>query len=224
MHRAEGTHAHERGGSGSFACQPVMRSRGNTAIHGAPALEELWRRAADQDAEAFNRIRRRFSTRLSGWVGQIVSDTRARREIVDAVFSHLRHAARPISQAGRSPEAWLALESRARAVDWARAQRGISRGARARLESLEADYSWLPTIQQTALLEERRPLISKALRQLPPSQLRLLDLAVREGLSEREIAEKVGEPEGKIQSELRAAFRFLRHRLRAVMGAWTIGI
>ncbi len=190
----------------------------------APTLEELLARAAERDGDAFRELHRRLAPGFVGLARHCVSNSRVANRIVEDVFARFRHEAKLLSQARRSPEVWLTLETRARAVDWLRAQEGLPGWARTRLESLPADYSWLPTIEDAASLDARRPLLSKVLRQLPPSQSRLLELAVCGGLSEQEIAQKLGEPAGKVKSELRAAFSFLRHRLRAVVGTWTAGI
>ena len=47
---------------------------------------------------------------------------------------------------------------------------------------------------------------------------------IRPGYTETEIAQKFGQPLGKVRTELRAAMGFLRHRLRAVMGTWVANI
>jgi RNA polymerase sigma-70 factor (ECF subfamily) len=187
-------------------------------------VEELLARAAERDENAFRELHRRLAPRSLRLAREIVSNSKIAHQILDDVFARLKHEVKPLTRARRSPEVWLALETRARAVDWIRARNGSPRWARARLESLPADYSWLPATEEVALLDQRRRLLSKVFGQLPLSQARLVELAVREGLSEQEIAQKLGEPAGKIKSDLRAAIRFLRHRLRAVMGAWTTGI
>jgi len=67
-------------------------------------------------------------------------------------------------------------------------------------------------------------LLKKVMRQLPGHQIEVLSLAVFEGCSEAEIGERLGEPLGQVRTEVRAALRFLRHRLRAVLGEWTANI
>ena len=82
----------------------------------------------------------------------------------------------------------------------------------------------LPQPDEIAALEERRELLKKVMKQLPAAQREALDLAVFDGYTEVEIAEKLGETLGRTKTALRAALRFLRHRLRAVLGTWAANI
>src|SRR5208282_4494619 len=84
--------------------------------------------------------------------------------------------------------------------------------------------SWLPRTEEVELVDRRRDLLQKILLQLPKPQRELLEKLVFEGWRETEIAEKQGEPLAKVKSDVRAAMRFLRHRLRAVMGTWGANI
>ncbi len=187
-------------------------------------VADLLTRVAGRDEKAYDQLRRRLTPHLFAWVRAVVGNSKVSRQILDEVWASFHREARSLSQARRSPEVWLVLQARARGVDWMRTCRGVMPQALARLQSLPTDASWLPDLEDAASLDERHRLLSKVLGQLPPSQARLLDWAVCMGLSEAEIAQRLGEPEGKVQSELRAAFRFVRHRLRAMMGAWTAGI
>ena len=89
---------------------------------------------------------------------------------------------------------------------------------------MEQPPVWLPRQEEIALLEERWELLRKVFSQLPKAQRGALELAVFEGYTETEISEKLGEPLGRVKSELRASMRFLRHRLRAVLGIWAANI
>ena len=73
-------------------------------------------------------------------------------------------------------------------------------------------------------IEKRRHLLEKLVHRLPKPQSQLLELAVLKGFSETEIAHQNEQPPGRIEHELRAGLRFLRHRLRAVMGTWSANI
>jgi RNA polymerase sigma-70 factor (ECF subfamily) len=84
--------------------------------------------------------------------------------------------------------------------------------------------SWMPAPADIALVEARLELLLRAIDQMPKPQRRALELAVFDGYSEAEIAARVGEPLGKVNAGLRAAFTFLRHRQRAVLGTWTADI
>jgi RNA polymerase sigma-70 factor (ECF subfamily) len=82
----------------------------------------------------------------------------------------------------------------------------------------------VPGGKQITLLEQRSELLKKVIKQLPSHQRQALELAVFDGYTEGEIAQKLGEPLGKVKAELRGAMGFLRHRRRAVMGTWAANI
>jgi len=83
---------------------------------------------------------------------------------------------------------------------------------------------WMPRAEDIALVDARMGLLQKAFNQMPKPQRYALELAVFGGYTEAEIAEQLGEPLGKVNAGLRAAFTFLRHRQHAVLGTWTADI
>ena len=55
--------------------------------------------------------------------------------------------------------------------------------------------------------------VREAMKELPEEQLHLLRLAFYEGLSHREIAEKLDVPLGTVKSRIRLAFAKMKSRL-----------
>jgi RNA polymerase sigma-70 factor (ECF subfamily) len=83
---------------------------------------------------------------------------------------------------------------------------------------------WVPRPDDIALVDARLGLLQRAFNQMPKPQRWALELVVFDGYTESEIAARLGEPLGKVNAVLRAAFTFLRHRQRAVLGTWTADI
>ena len=187
-----------------------------------PTAEELLARVAERDADALGELYDRFAPGLLGMVLRILADRAAAEDVLRALFQRLWEQARPILEEGASVAAWLSIAARAIAVDRRRAEWKLPE--RRLAASLEAFPSWLPRPEEIALLSERRELLKKVLNQLPKLQRQALKLAVFDGLTETEIAEKSGEPEGKARAGLRAAMSFLRHRVRAVLRTWSANI
>lgn len=195
---------------GNMAQEPTTRQLlDGVAQHDESALAELYDLAAPE---------------LYGLVSEIVTDSEAAQDILKEVFVRLWRDAKRIQAAGGSVRVWLALEARARAVDWKRARSGLRNTAHSRLQWLMKLNSWMPRPDEIDQIEKRRHLLGKLVRRLPGPQSELLELAIVKGFTETEISPKAGQPPGRIEHELRAGLRFLRHRLRAVMGTWSADI
>jgi RNA polymerase sigma-70 factor (ECF subfamily) len=70
-------------------------------------------------------------------------------------------------------------------------------------------------MERDLLNEEHANLLKKALSNLSENQRRVIELAYYEGLSQTEMAEKLGEPLGTIKTWTRTALRELRARMTA---------
>lgn len=186
----------------------------------APSSEQLWIAVQGRDADALGELFTRFAPSLMGMLQRILGDRQAAEEVLDEVFLQLWSEAPRLKNTNGSVEARLVITARAAAVLRLRAERGA--GSEAGRSGVP--LAWLPQPEDVSALDRRRELLKKAMKQLPPSQRRLLDLAVFEGYTETELAAKLGQPLGQVKSELRAAMRFLRHRLRAVLGTWSAKI
>lgn len=191
---------------------------------GDHTAEGLLARVAERDASALAELYDRFAPALLGLAQRIVADRAAAAKVVESTFLKLWSEAGRWTHAETSVVVWLAISARAAAVERRRVSRPRAGTPRQKSAVLDKSYSWLPRPEQVARLDGRRPLLKTLLSQLPKAQREALELAMFEGLTESEIAGRLGEPLGKVQSGLRAAVHFLRHRLRAVLGTWSAEI
>jgi RNA polymerase sigma-70 factor, ECF subfamily len=186
--------------------------------------EQLLAGMAQHDELSLAQLYDLASPSLYALISEIVSDRDAAHEILKEVFIRLWRDAKRIQAAGGSVIVWMTLEARAKAVDWQRSQNGLRITAHSRLQTLLKLNSWMPRRADIAQMENRRHLLEKLVHRLPNPQSQLLELAVLKGFTETEIARQFEQPPGRIEHELRAGLRFLRHRLRAVMGTWSANI
>jgi DNA-directed RNA polymerase specialized sigma24 family protein len=207
--------------------------------------EDLMVRVRKRDRQALGDLYDRYAPSLRGMTLRILTERDTADRAVQETFLHLWDAVAPVSPRavmnaapvssrsdadavpldgprGTSAAAWLTLQARATALARLRAARGHD--ATPELELSGRLVSWLPRTEEVELVDRRRDLLQKILHQLPKPQRELLEKLVFEGWREAEIAEKQGEPLAKVKSDVRAAMRFLRHRLRAVMGTWGANI
>jgi RNA polymerase sigma-70 factor (ECF subfamily) len=184
--------------------------------------EEFPLRLAGHDPEAAGELYDQYAPGLLGMLVQILGDRGAAEEILDDVFVRVLSEARFFSREGCSLGAGLFMLGRARAVERLRAKQSLPTPQR--LYSTRKAPAWLPRAEEIEQLDQRRELLQKVVRQLPKKQRDMLDLAVFKGLTEEEIAAKLGEPSARVRAGLMAAMRFLRHRLAAVTGTWAANI
>ena len=189
-----------------------------------PTAEKLLAGIVQRDEAALGRLYDLAAPNLYGLISQIVPDRDAAEDVLKEVFVRLWRDAKRVEASGGSVMVWLTFEARAKAVDRQRSQNGLRTTAHSRLQTLLRLGSWMPRRTDVAQIEKRRSLLEKLVHRLPKPQAELLELAVLKGFTETEIARQVEQPPGRIEHELRAGLRFLRHRLRAVTGTWTAGI
>jgi RNA polymerase sigma-70 factor (ECF subfamily) len=183
-------------------------------------IEGLLARISVRDKDALAEVYDRTAPRLLGMLVRILTNRSAAEEVLQQTFLRLWNEARRLGHGQVSSEAWLAVTARKLAIDRLRSERRLPALARGKPDPLDKTTSWLPAPELITLLDGRRELLKRALGQLPKAQHRALELAVFEGYTETEIAQKLGEPLGKVRAGLRAGLTFLRHRLRAVLGTW----
>ena len=100
---------------------------------------------------------------------------------------------------------WILTIVHRRAVDLVR------REARRAAEPIEAAPTDLrESAEEEASLRSRRRVVQHALRRLSPEQREALELAYYGGLTQSEIAERLGEPLGTVKSRMFAALARLR--------------
>jgi RNA polymerase sigma-70 factor (ECF subfamily) len=205
---------------------PQRAAKGEESVtvgEGVASNEALLARVAERDSGALGELYTHLAPGLLGMALKILPDRASATDIIEKTFVRLWHEARRFPHDGSSAAAWLTLTARRFAVEARRARQKLPA-----LPGTHADpvveFTWLPRPEEVARIEERRELLKKVLNQLPNAQRGVLELVVLEGYTEEEIAAKLGEPLGRVQSGLRAGMRFLRHRLRAVLGTWSANI
>jgi RNA polymerase sigma-70 factor, ECF subfamily len=174
----------------------------------------LIRRVTDRDESALAELYDRYAAQVNGLALSILRDLALAEETTHDVF--LRVWEQP---AGYDPTrgtfaGWLLRVSRNRAIDLLRRRRETS------LDNAEADpMAWIadpaPNPEEQTISSLRRQEVHEALNALPVDQRQLLELAYFTGLTQREIAERLGRPHGTIKSQIRSAMRRLADRLTA---------
>lgn len=187
-----------------------------------PTVEDLLAGVVAHDEKAFAALYDRLAPGLLGLIVRIVPERKEAEEILTHILLRLWKDAARLQRERASGSAWLVMAARMTATERLKARREPTR--RDEFALLKKSLEWLPRGEEIRLLEERRELLRKVVRQLPKHQLAALDCVMFEGCSETELVQKLHEPLGRVKTELRAALRFLRHRTRAVLGSWAANI
>jgi RNA polymerase sigma-70 factor (ECF subfamily) len=172
--------------------------------------EELVGLVARQDERALERLYDRYGRATYSLVLKMLRDPARAEEITQEVFLKLWQ--RPSSYvAGRGPFAtWLLSVAHHRTVDELRARRHDT------LPLMEEENPTRELIDDgtdladAAWIREQRVAVRLALETLPGSQRHAIELAYFAGLTQREIADRLGEPLGTIKTRTRLALQKLR--------------
>lgn len=191
----------------------LVASRGLT-LRSTPDEADMVRRLSEGDTEALREIYDRYSPYLFALLVRMLGSTAEAEEVLQEVFLTLWRASQRFDPKRGTFRAWLYTMTRRRALDLLRA-----RTSRPHLGSEEdAASSPFPerckeTPEKEASDHERADAVKEALKQLPPKQREVLDLAYFRGLSQYEIAAHLGVPVGTIKSRVRDAMIRLRNAL-----------
>jgi RNA polymerase sigma-70 factor (ECF subfamily) len=178
--------------------------------------EELIGLVAQRDERALERLYEKYGRAIYSLVLRMLRDPGRAEEVAQEVF--LKVWRRPTSYvAGRGPfVTWLLSVAHHRAVDELRARRHEP----LRIDGPDGAGADMPDegddLDELAWLRERRGAIRHALKALPDAQRAAIELAYFGGLTQREIADRLGQPLGTIKTRMRLAMQKLRGSLTDV--------
>jgi len=182
----------------------------------AGASEEtsaLITRIAAGDRDAFSRFYDLLAPTAFGLIRRVLRDPEAAAEVLQEVFWQVWREAPQYDLKRGSPEAWLVMRAKTRAIDRLRSIRRRDRTFVAPVDDSVAQRNDGPA-ENPAVVAEDRGLVQMALAQLPEPQRRVIELAFFEGLTQSEIATRLGEPLGTVKTRARLGLERLRGALR----------
>lgn len=168
-------------------------------------VREIMRRMAQGDQGALAELYDRFAALANGIALRVLRDVSEAEDVVQEVFVQAWRQASRYDPGRGSPEAWLCTIARTRALD--RLRRRVAR----REEPADG-----PSMGASRPATEAGVAVRTALSGLPPEQRHALELAYWEGLTQTEIADRLGEPLGTVKTRIRTAMIRLRDTLKPV--------
>lgn len=166
--------------------------------------EDLLRRVAARDPAALASLYDRYAPLVYGLARRIVRDEDQAEDLVQEVFLRLWNRPEVYDRGRGTFRAWLLSIAHHLAVDVLR---------RRRREVSYQDKLAGPGTDDpvdTAMGQLEGAAVRSLLGRLPPDQRRVIELAYFEGLTQREIAARLGEPLGTVKTRLRLGIIKLR--------------
>jgi len=146
---------------------------------------------------------------------RILGDEGDAEEVAQDVFAQAWHRAAQYDESRGTVAAWLLVMARTRAIDRLRARRVRPEGRTQADDGLTLQQlpATAPDVASELMAAERGQRVRRALEELPFLQRAALELAYYEGLSQREIAERLEQPLGTVKTRMRLGLLKLRDAL-----------
>ncbi len=177
----------------------------------------LLREIARGDRDAFTRFYDLHAALVHTFALRILRERGEAEEVVQDVFVQVWRQAETYSTDRGSPEAWLVMMTRSRGIDKLRSRR--RRDEMVRPAENPDRLPELVVLESASGPAEARATLGGALADLPAAQRRVLELAYFDGLTQSEIAARLGEPLGTVKTRMRSGLERLRGLLAARSGA-----
>ena len=173
---------------------------------------ELLHAVARGDEAALARLYDGYRVILFGLLVRILNSREEAEDILQEVFIQVWRRAKDFDEKRGRPFTWLVTLTRSRAIDRLRLlgarQRLVTGAAQEQTEGVSDALS--DTIKGA-----QKEIVHRALAELPAEQRDTLLLAYFEGLTQSEIATKLGAPLGTVKTRMRSGMI----KLRALLGA-----
>jgi RNA polymerase sigma-70 factor (ECF subfamily) len=210
----------------------IVRSLSLTEDVGVPTDAELMARVASGDQLAFATVYDRHAQVLYGAVMRYLGDSAASEDVLQETFLTVWTRSESYAAEAGSLIAWLLTIARNRAIDRLRATSrkpmtvGFATGSSAgeeddleRLLSTGRPVGSADAAEEPSDFAERRwirAVVRTAVQEMPEPERRALELAYDDGLTQAEIAERLGWPIGTVKTRTKRALLRLREMLESV--------
>jgi RNA polymerase sigma-70 factor, ECF subfamily len=172
---------------------------------------ELLRAIAGGDEGALAALYDRYRVILFGLLLRILHSRAEAEDCLQDIFLQAWRRASDFDEARGRPFTWLVTLARSRAIDRLRALSSRDRTAQDAARDVREETS---DAVKDAIRSEQSAVVRGALATLSPEQRRVLEMAYFEGLTQTEIAARLGLPLGTVKTRTRSGMNKLRELLR----------
>ena len=172
---------------------------------------ELITRLQSRDPQALTELYDRYGRLAYSVILRIVRDSAIADDLVQETFLRVWNRVPGLNAERGSIGAWLVAVARNRAIDYLRSSAGRER------HTLELDVAEHPSlyrdIEPDIIASDKTRRVRAAMEKLAPNHRQVMELAYFEGLSQSEMAERMGQPLGTVKTWIRTALKTLREQL-----------
>ena len=187
------------------------------AVRAAEDDTNLIARMQGRDPRALAELYDRYGRVVYALILRVVRDTGIAEDLVQETFLRVWNRVHGFDAQKGSIGPWLLAVARNRAIDYLRSAGGRERNS---VEYEETDHPALYTdMEKDILASDKARVVKSAMDKLSPNQRQVIELAYFEGLSQTEMAERMGQPLGTVKTWVRSALKSLRDELGAVVSA-----
>src|SRR6266436_1176579 len=183
-----------------------------SAIYAGEDDRSLAERLKRREPAVMGELYDRYGKLAFSLIYRVVRDIGVAEELVQEAFLRVWNRAQGFDAARGALGPWLLAVARNRAIDYIRSSGGkMARG------SLDLEYAEQPStfvnFESDLLTRDREMRVRKAVDRLNENQRHVIELAYFEGLSQSEMAERMGQPLGTVKTWVRSALKNLREEL-----------
>ena len=167
-----------------------------------------------RDPQALAELYDRYGAVTYSLILRVVRDTGIAEDLVQETFLRVWNRVSGFDAQRGSIGPWLLAVARNRAIDYLRSAGGRERNA---VEYEETDHPRLYCdMEKDILASDKARKVKSAIDKLPANYRQVIELAYFEGLSQTEMAERMGQPLGTVKTWVRTALKNLRDELAVV--------
>ncbi|MEM9480606.1 MAG: sigma-70 family RNA polymerase sigma factor [Verrucomicrobiota bacterium] len=187
-----------------------------TKIESNPEEEAVWLRAvANGDRIAFRQLHDRFKGVIYTTIYKVLNDHQDTEDVMQEVFAQIWQKAKLFDSQRGKPLTWCTTMARNRAIDRIRSKQ---RRARLRDALEEENKKEEPLTTRDSLdvvtANETSGIVRTAVMELSDEQREAIELAYFAGLTQNEVADRLGEPLGTIKARIRRGITKLQGKVR----------
>jgi len=174
-------------------------------------------RMQGRDPRALGELYDRYGRAVYALILRVVRDTGIAEDLVQETFLRVWNRVHGFDAQKGSIGPWLLAVARNRAIDYLRSAGGRDRNA---VEFEETGHPALYCdMEKDILNSDKARVIKSAIGKLAPNLRQVIELAYFEGLSQTEMAERMGQPLGTVKTWVRSALKNLREELGEAVSA-----